>query len=98
MLLEEEAKLIMTEINLKDLGKRWISVEDRLPERYPEETIVLVWIKTHEDGLEFTSIGSYFNGKWKHALDAEGKVYTQDEVLYWRELPEPPPGKEMWYQ
>ena len=72
-----------------ELARRWIPVEERLPERYIR---VLAWVKCdpheHPHGIGF--IGSM--GFW--SLD-ELRHDPSAEVTHWMPLPEPPMRKSI---
>lgn len=65
----------------------WIRVEDRLPDKF---RVVQVWTNCSL----YAGLGLFATGKFTHWTDIEGPVHLPNEphieVLFWRELPEPP--------
>ena len=71
-----------------DVGPKWISVEDRLPEN---GQVVLCWYEYFRFGnynqmYRTYGIGYYFHGNWGGEV-AQGQ---HSKVLAWMSLPEPP--------
>lgn len=66
----------------------WISVEERLPEKYGE--YMILWKpKSYRTKTLFYEITEYEDGEWIGKIP-QSEPYGGYEVFYWRELPEPP--------
>ena len=67
---------------------RWISVNERLPEKYGE--YMILWKpKSYRTKTLFYEITEYEDGEWIGKIP-QSEPYGGYEVFYWRELPEPP--------
>jgi hypothetical protein len=68
----------------KDVGGKWISVKDRLPENICPVLVAL-------EGLNIAFHGWYQDEKW-WKVGAGSRPYTQ-KVTHWMPLPQPPKGE-----
>ena len=67
---------------------RWISVNERLPEKYGE--YMILWKpKSYRTKTLFYEITEYEDGEWIGKIP-QSEPYGGYEVFYWREVPEPP--------
>lgn len=88
-LRREEVRFAVGQLAADELRKRkWISVEDRLPEN---GEYVLCWYEYFRYGnynrlFQTYGIGYQFNGNWGGEV-AQGR---QTKVIAWQPLPEPP--------
>lgn len=63
---------------------KWISVKDRLPDRFDEDFLIAVKNKNKSDGIFLIDIANWSSDcKWI-------KSNVWEDITYWRELPEPP--------
>lgn len=71
----------------------WISVEDRLPERYRE---VLIWPQPENNGRKLIGEYGLIKGQdspvWYYEIYTAGWGYEHEitNVTHWMPLPEPP--------
>lgn len=71
---------------------RWISVEERLPEKYGD--YMILWKpKSYRTKTLFYEITEYEDGEWIGKIP-QSEPYGGYEVFYWRELPPEPPKEE----
>ena len=71
---------------------RWISVEERLPEKYGD--YMILWKpKSYRTKKLFYEITEYEDGEWIGKIP-QSEPYGGYEVFYWRELPPKPPKEE----
>lgn len=84
-------ELIVELTTIRKQLPHWISVEERLPERY--ETVLLN-IQTCKDS--YVTIGDYEPNelRFRDFADRNNHVYCGDIVTHWMPLPAPPKGVE----
>ena len=81
-------------LTAKAMGNMWISVDDRLPDKYGAVLVACEGLTI--GGYAPIAIGSYGGGFWSIA-DADGTMhltkYMRCIVTHWMPLPEPPKMK-----
>ena len=65
----------------------WISVEDRLPEKYEEVLVFALYGRSWRPMIGW--LGDFFEDKEWHVLTSQGEFCPSD-VTHWMPLPEPP--------
>lgn len=69
-------------------ARKWISVDDELPEQrnLPRSRSVLIFCESNL--CTFTAVYNFENGGWEYF--AQGSVEVRGRVTHWMPLPEPP--------
>lgn len=73
-------------------AERWISVNDRLPEKY-EEVMVFPWPTDYCMTAERDDKGFYY-GEYVHNHGHENERIAPGRITHWMPLPNPPTTKE----
>lgn len=76
----------------KNVGGKWISVNDRIP----EQDVYVLCYYTDFGKHQYQTVGKLWsaNGKWDLDIDSEYDIEDEKVVTHWMPLPEPPEEAE----